>query len=192
MNSLDDYFYYYTTCPSATALTWLLSPGGFALVARRTSIETHDMALKIPPVLVMLLAGLLMLLLSKLFPGWHVAWPGAVISGFLVALVGVAVCIAGVASFRAANTTVNPMNPDSASALVIVGIYRYSRNPMYLGFALGLLGLALYLSNTVALLGVPAFVLYMNQFQIVPEEQALERCFGQAFRDYLGQVRRWV
>lgn len=150
------------------------------------------MALKIPPVLVMLFAGLLMLLLHYLFPGWHVAWPGAVMSGVLVALAGAVVCVAGVASFRMANTTVNPMNPDNASALVIAGIYRYSRNPMYLGFALGLAGLGFCLSNAVAFLGVPAFVLYMNRFQIVPEEKALERCFGQAYRDYISQVRRWL
>ena len=109
-----------------------------------------------------------------------------------VALVGAILSILGVASFRRAKTTVNPMKPESSSSLVISGIYRLTRNPMYLGLLLILLGWAVYLSNALALALVPGFVLYMNLFQIKPEERALESRFGPAFAEYRARVRRWI
>jgi protein-S-isoprenylcysteine O-methyltransferase Ste14 len=75
---------------------------------------------------------------------------------------------------------------------VLSGIYSLSRNPMYLGFLMLLLGWAIYISNAFAFLFVPAFVLYMNHFQIEPEEQALTARFGQEFMSYAGRVRRWL
>jgi len=107
-------------------------------------------------------------------------------------LLGALTCLAGVRYFRRAKTTVNPMKPESASALVASGIYRYSRNPMYLGFLLMLLGWALWLSNASALLLLPAFVLYMNRFQICPEERALLSLFGPDYMQYRARVRRWL
>ena len=84
------------------------------------------------------------------------------------------------------------MQPESASALVVSGIYRLTRNPMYLGFLLILLGWALFLSNGLAVLAVPAFVFYMNRFQIEPEERALAAIFGAEFVAYKSHVRRWL
>ena len=107
------------------------------------------------------------------------------------ALVGLTICLAGVWSFHRAHTTVNPLHPERASALVESGIYRYTRNPMYLGFVLILLAWALLLGSPVAILGVPGFILYMNRFQIVPEERALAALFGTAFSRYCERVRRW-
>ncbi|MDR6576679.1 protein-S-isoprenylcysteine O-methyltransferase Ste14 [Pseudomonas extremaustralis] len=84
------------------------------------------------------------------------------------------------------------MQPQQASALVEAGIYRYSRNPMYLGFAIILAAWALVLASPLTLLGVVAFVLYMNRFQITPEEWALEALFGESFARYRARVRRWL
>lgn len=106
--------------------------------------------------------------------------------------VGLAIGLAGVRSFRSAGTTVNPLKPDGSSALVVNGIFRRTRNPMYLGLLLLLLGWGLYLANPFALLLVVAFPPYMNRFQIRPEERALEAAFGQAFTEYRRRVRRWL
>jgi protein-S-isoprenylcysteine O-methyltransferase Ste14 len=84
------------------------------------------------------------------------------------------------------------MTPEAASSLVVAGIYRVTRNPMYLGFLLILLGWAAWLSNVLALLPLAGFVIYMNVFQIRPEERALEALFGPEFEAYKKQVRRWI
>ena len=84
------------------------------------------------------------------------------------------------------------MRPDSTSSLVVSGIYKYTRNPMYLGFLLVLLGWATFLSNLAALALLPAFVVYMNHFQIGPEERALGSLFAQEYQAYHARVRRWI
>jgi protein-S-isoprenylcysteine O-methyltransferase Ste14 len=94
--------------------------------------------------------------------------------------------------FLRRRTTINPLKPQSASALVTGGIYRLSRNPMYLGLASLLLAWAIYLGNLAALAGLPCFILYMNRFQIGPEERALQARFGAEYLAYRMRVRRWL
>jgi protein-S-isoprenylcysteine O-methyltransferase Ste14 len=108
-----------------------------------------------------------------------------------LAVVGALISIAGVISFKKARTTVNPMQPESASSLVVSGIYQRTRNPMYLGFLLLLIGWAFALSNALAFLLVPLFIFYMNRFQIEPEEAALATVFGAEFVTYQARVHRW-
>ena len=84
------------------------------------------------------------------------------------------------------------MSPEKSSALVCTGIYKYSRNPMYLGMALLLLAWAIYLASAWALLGVLAYVLYITRFQIIPEERVMEKLFGQEYLAYKAKVRRWL
>ena len=98
----------------------------------------------------------------------------------------------GVLAFRQANTTVNPTTPVASTALVVRGVYRLTRNPMYLGFALLLLALAVWLGKMSALLLVPLFMAYLQHFQIRPEEDALHARFGASFDTYCQQVRRWL
>lgn len=98
----------------------------------------------------------------------------------------------GVHAFRRARTTVNPTRPGSSTVLVVSGVYRFTRNPMYLGFLLMLLGAAAQLENAAAFIVWPAFVLYLNRFQIRPEEEALRALFGEAFIRYQSRVRRWL
>jgi len=105
---------------------------------------------------------------------------------------GAVVGVAGIYSFRNARTTVNPWRTYDSSALVVSGIYRLSRNPMYLGLLLALFGRGLFLANVFAVALAWAFIPYMNRFQIGPEERALEQTYGQPFRDYCGRVRRWL
>ena len=152
----------------------------------------HGLELKIPPVAVVLLMAALMWLASWAMPAFGFELPARVFLSATVAVAGLIVSGFGIASFRQARTTVNPLKPESASSLVVSGIYRLTRNPMYLGFLLVLLGWALFLSNALALLFLPLFILYMNRFQIEPEEKALHSLFGQQFLAYASQVRRWL
>ena len=147
---------------------------------------------RIPPPIVTALFGLLMWLTARYTPGLAPANSVRVMVALLVLAIGVFFSVAGVLSFRQAQTTVNPLKPETASALVRSGIYQYSRNPMYVGFALVLLAWACYLASLFALFGVLGFVLYMNRFQIRPEERALITLFGSEYSVYQTQVRRWL
>ena len=100
--------------------------------------------------------------------------------------------ISAVASFIRLRTTVDPRYPEKASKLVVVGIYRYSRNPMYLAIAIVLFGISIFLGALSSLLILFLFVAYINRFQIVPEEQILKEKFGRQYLEYADQVRRWI
>lgn len=129
---------------------------------------------------------------SQYIPGVELSAGLRTIAAALVVLIGGFFCIAGVVSFRRAKTTVNPLKPETTSALVTSGIYRVSRNPMYVGFALFLVAWAVYLSSPWALVGVVGFVLYIDRFQIQPEERALTVLFAADFERYKNSVRSWV
>ena len=105
---------------------------------------------------------------------------------------GIAIAIGGVMSFRRAKTTVNPLKPETSAALVSTGVYSFTRNPMYLGMALVLFAWSAFLSSIWSLVGPVVFALYITRFQIVPEEQVLDRLFGAPFAEYKKRVRRWL
>ncbi|MDD5579412.1 MAG: isoprenylcysteine carboxylmethyltransferase family protein [Methylobacter sp.] len=148
--------------------------------------------LKIPPAAIVLIAAALMRLISIAAPEFTFIFPGrALVYGFLV-IAGITVTSLGIFSFLQAKTTLNPMTPDSASSLVVEGIYKVTRNPIYLGFLLILLGWAVFLSNLLSYIFIPVFIIYMNRFQIAPEEKALEALFQDVFRSYKAKVRRWL
>jgi protein-S-isoprenylcysteine O-methyltransferase Ste14 len=148
--------------------------------------------LKIPPVLVTILFFLLMWLVSRLTPEIPVPPELKLASLFLFSLAGGCIGLAGVASFRKACTTVNTFTPDASSSLVVSGIFKRTRNPMYLALFLALFGWGLYLANLISLVVAAGFVVYMNHFQILPEERALENAFGARFTEYKSRVRRWI
>jgi protein-S-isoprenylcysteine O-methyltransferase Ste14 len=140
----------------------------------------------------MLLAALAIWGLRRGFPEEGVFIPERrAVYGTLLAL-GLIVAIAGAVQFRRARTTLNPMKPDSASALVTGGIYRFTRNPMYLGDVLILLAVVAFFSNPLGLAGVALFVAWMEFLQIPAEERALRARFGEAYDVYCARVRRWL
>jgi len=155
-------------------------------------MDFSSLELKVPPVLVVAVAALLMWAMAWATPELGVALPGRTPAAISAVLLGILVSAAGVVEFRRARTTVNPLTPNAASSLVAGGIYRLTRNPMYLGFALALLGWGVFLSNPLSLAMLFVFVGYMNRFQIAPEERALESLFGDAFKAYRSKVRRWL
>ena len=147
---------------------------------------------RIPPPLVATLFALCMWALAAVLPKVAVSDTLRLIATAALVALGTFFCLAGVLSFRRARTTVNPLKPQTASALVSSGIYRLSRNPMYLGFALFLAAWAVFLASPWALLGVLGFILYMSRLQIAAEERALEALFGAEFSRYKSAVRRWL
>lgn len=148
--------------------------------------------LKVPPPVLALCLALLMWFASSLVPSVVVPFGVRVGVALALAVIGQSISISGMVSFRRAKTTVNPMNPSAASSLVTGGVYRFTRNPMYLGLSITLLGWTVFLSNPLALLAVPLFVLYVNRFQIVPEERVLPSLFGADYAAYKEKVRRWL
>ncbi len=148
--------------------------------------------LKIPPALLMFLFMLMMWGVDQLLPQFKLEWAWHEWAARGVFLVAIGLLAAGAISFKKANTTVDPTRPENASSVVTSGIYAYTRNPMYLGFLLMLLAFVFKLSNPMTFLVLPIFVLYMNHFQIVPEEQALQALFVNQYAAYCQKVRRWI
>ncbi len=151
----------------------------------------NALELKVPPPLVALVTGLLMWWAAKLVPPLALPGVARIAVAVVFAGVGVGLAMSGVLTFRRAKTTVNPTTPAAASALVRTGVFRFTRNPMYLGLLLCLVAWAIFLSSVLALLIAPLFVVYMNRFQIAPEERALAALFGDNFAAYKRDVRRW-
>jgi protein-S-isoprenylcysteine O-methyltransferase Ste14 len=152
----------------------------------------RGLELKVPPVALVFICAGLMWVADASAPRFGFQFRSqALVAGAFV-FVGMIVSMLGVIEFRRAKTTVNPTKPTSSSSLVEGGIYKWTRNPMYLGFLLVLSGWAVWLGNYVGFAVLPAFVTYMNSFQIWPEERALESIFGEEFARYRSQVRRWI
>ncbi|HUG09990.1 MAG TPA: isoprenylcysteine carboxylmethyltransferase family protein [Opitutaceae bacterium] len=152
----------------------------------------RTLELKIPPMLVAAIAAGVIWLVARAAPALRLEIPLRGVLAVVIALAGFGVAIAGVVSFRRARTTVNPLNPAAASALVVSGLYRVTRSPMYLGVLLCLLGLVVWFGSVPALVVLPLFVAYMNRFQIIQEEAALRALFGAEFDSYRARVRRWI
>jgi protein-S-isoprenylcysteine O-methyltransferase Ste14 len=148
--------------------------------------------LRLPPLVVWLVFAAGMVTVKRLWPGAIVPFAGHRPVAVMVLLLGVMIAVAGVVQFRRARTTVNPLAPVNASAVVDSGVYRLSRNPMYLGMVLALCSLALWWASAAVAALVPLFWLYLTQFQIKPEERVLLAKFGPPYAAYLKKVRRWL
>lgn len=147
---------------------------------------------KIPPVALFVLFIVAMNLISREFLAFHFNLP---LNGMVFLLCFVAsgvIGIAGVYQFRRAQTTVNPIKIDGVSSMVESGIFAYTRNPMYLGLFLLLFGFGYWQQNLLSIVVSFSFIRYMNRFQILPEERALEAIFGAQYIDYKQRVRRWI
>lgn len=107
-------------------------------------------------------------------------------------LIGLMLAMTGVKKFIQAETTIHPDLKHATNKLVTNGIYRLSRNPMYLGMLLNLLAIAVWLNNWLTIGVCIGFVCYITQFQIKPEERFLQQKFGKQYTDYCQKVRRWL
>ena len=147
---------------------------------------------RIPPPVIGLLTAALMWAVSAYGPRFAIeADLKHVLMGVLV-LIGLSFDVLGILAFRASRTTISPLKPERSSSLVTGGVYRVTRNPMYVGIVFFLLAWTVYLSALLPLAGIVVFVGYITRFQIRPEERALERIFGERYSAYCARVRRWI
>lgn len=148
--------------------------------------------LKAPPLLVIAVAAGLMWALAWYAPLVLITFAGQTLIAALIAILGVQMAIAGVRACHAHETTINPLKPEESSNLITDGIFKFTRNPIYLGLLVMLIGLAIWLGALTPLIVLPLFVWYLGRFQIVPEERSLQAQFGDEYRNYCKQTRRWL
>lgn len=146
---------------------------------------------KIPPVFQMAFwSALVWVMPSRNLLGPYPNLHFSLVLGFLI--IGAFFSLAGVYEFRRHQTTVHPMEIEKSSSLVQSGIYKWSRNPMYVGFLFFIIAQILYRESYFSIPFCFLYCWYMSCFQIVPEEQALVEKFGPTYEKYKGQVRRWL
>lgn len=152
----------------------------------------NTLQLKIPPPIYFLLFAAAMWLLAQHLPLGNLIPKPWNYSGILIAILSFLADLTSLWAFLKARTTVNPLRPNKTQQLVTSGLYRYTRNPMYLGLLIILLGWAIYLGALTPFLLLPAFVWVITRMQILPEEAMLQAKFGKTYSDYQQRVPRWL
>ena len=147
---------------------------------------------KIPPPILMLLCTVLMWLTSKLDELVTIPSSSKIVLIFILVVCAMIFIFGGIACFKKSNTTINPLQPETASKLVITGIYQISRNPMYVGLSILLFAWSIYLTSIFAFAWVGIFMMTIQYLQIIPEERALTKLFGDDYKSYQAKVRRWL
>lgn len=145
---------------------------------------------KLPPPLLGLVHIVIAVVLARLIPLPWVAPPFLQTLGFLLVIVGFLLGIGAAMAFRRARTTMNDQG--STARLVTFGIYRFTRNPIYLGFLFMLIGIPLNAGSYWGLLLTPFMIFMFDKFVIIPEEKYLFKRFGEEYSTYQSRVRRWV
>jgi len=150
------------------------------------------MKLKIPPLVQLFFSAILMWIVS--IYGDHFGFNFKYNNEFALFCLTAGTVIIGlsIVTFNMAETTITPLRPAKVSNLVKTGIYQYTRNPMYLGLLLILFSIGCYLQNLASMFVLPIFVWFISQYQIMPEEEALQKVFGDDYKNYQYRVRRWI
>ncbi|MEL7311327.1 MAG: isoprenylcysteine carboxylmethyltransferase family protein [Pseudomonadota bacterium] len=146
----------------------------------------------IPPPLIAFAIGAAMKAAVWTNPAWTWETPARFPIAVGLVIAGAGIAAVGVLQFRRNRTTINPLQPDKASTLVTDGIYRVTRNPMYLGLLCFLLAWGIWLGSPLAILIALVFIPILNRSQILPEERALRQRFGEKFSAYVATTRRWL
>ena len=149
-----------------------------------------DIKTKFPPPLVALTFGFLINYTKNIFPKIEIK--NEIIFGSFMIISGLIIILSAIILFKKYQTTITPLNPSNATKLITDGIYKFSRNPMYLGLLFVLLGISIILNPTGGFFLIPLFILYLNLFQIIPEENAMVDLFKDEFLEYKKNVRRWI
>ena len=151
-----------------------------------------SLELKIPPPVYALSIALLMWLLSQHAPVVQLISSPWNKVGLAIIIIAGMFDLWSLFLFIKKKTTINPLSPKNTTGLVTTGLYKVSRNPMYVGMLLMLFGYAIWLGSVTSFLVVPLFYLVITKMQIKPEEVILEENFGQEYMDYKNSVRRWL
>ena len=147
--------------------------------------------LKIPPPVVLITCAIAIFLLRGFEPHLPLNYTFKALIGGGFIFLGLSLDLMGLLAFQKHHTTMNPMAPKNASAIVTDGIYKYTRNPQYLGLTLNLVGWCVINLSCYGFILVPAFIKYIETFQIKPEEEILRAKFGTVYEEYLNKVARW-
>ena len=150
------------------------------------------MRLKTPPAVQLFISALLMWIISIYAANFRFIFKFNNELALFCLIIGGTIIVFGIAAFRKAETTVTPLHPDKASSLVNMGIYQYTRNPMYFGLLLILFSIGFYLQNLASMFVLPIYVWFISKYQIIPEEEALQKVFRDDYKDYQDRVRRWI
>ena len=150
----------------------------------------HSMNNKIPPPIVTLVFGLAIYFSKPLFPDFSNIILNVL--SLLLIIVGPVTLISAARSFKAQQTTINPIKIDKATSLVVSGVFKYSRNPMYLGMVLILFAASFKFNLIGGIILTMLFVGYITRFQIIPEEIVMDKLFGDEFEKYKNKTRRWI
>lgn len=148
--------------------------------------------LKLPPLLLFLIFAAAMWGLDQVVPQFSFTIPFRFVIGAGLILLGGLIGVASLIEFARHKTTVHPLHPHKATSIVDTGIYRLSRNPMYLALLICLTGFGVILGNPLNLFLILLFTIYIDRFQIEPEERAMMERFGDDYREYRKSVRRWI
>jgi len=145
---------------------------------------------KIPPPIVTFICGMA-IFFSRSFFNQFFNYNNNIISLFLLVF-GLSIFILAIKAFSRQKTTVNPLEPRQASSLVISGIFKFSRNPMYLGMLIILLSISFKFNLIGGIVISLFFYLFITKFQIIPEEEAMNELFGDEFIEYSNKTKRWI
>ena len=145
---------------------------------------------KIPPTILTLLFLIFNYILN--FNSLKIDIPNRYFFTTLLLILGLYIIIRSSRLFAKAKTSLDPLRPFKSTSLITNDIYKYSRNPMYFGYLLIILGSSVYLGNVLSIIIIPLFIFTINFSQIIPEEEALKDLFGPSYDEYLSNVRRWI
>ncbi len=148
--------------------------------------------LKIPPPAVFLILILAIRLFLKQPPSSSVDVNFSLICCLVIWAVASLIAGRALWLFFRQNTTIHPEDPDKTRVLIVDDVYRISRNPMYLSLSLLLLGYCLWVNNLWCIISFPVFILYINRFQIKPEERILLNKFGDKYKEFCKNSPRWI
>ncbi len=148
------------------------------------------MKTKIPPPIIALVMIVIIYLSSLIIE--PITFGYQTLISIFVAVVGLACAIPSFRLFAKHKTTISPFTPSETTTLVTDGMYRYSRNPMYLGLVLLNIAATIFFGTWLGVIIVVAFIFLLNLLQIIPEEEALIYIFGEEYIDYKKKVRRWI
>lgn len=147
--------------------------------------------LKIPPAVITLIIAIAMWWIDEYFTfNWATVGKLLWVSFIFLGIGGI-FGLLGLIEFYKSSTSIDPHKPSKTSKLVTNGIYSISRNPMYVGLLLILIGYGFYLGNVLTFVVIPLFAGYMNRYQILAEEKVMQEKFGDDYRKYKSEVRRW-